>query len=72
MTSATTQAGDWLEARRRGDRLPEHVLPVDQLSGDLLCPLCGEPLEIRMDRTEYGVEPVGVCAACITCVEIAL
>lgn len=71
MTS-TTKAGDWFDARLEGRHLPEHELPVDQLSGDLLCPLCGEPVEVRIERTEYGAEPVGFCAQCSTLVEIAL
>lgn len=45
-------------------------LPVDSFSGDLLCPLCGEPLEVRITRTEYGAEPEGLCADCCTLVEI--
>jgi hypothetical protein len=45
---------------------------VDQLSGDLLCPLCGEGLDIIIERTEHGAEPVGQCALCTAIVEIAL
>jgi len=48
------------------------VIPFDQLSGDLLCPMCGEPLEITIQRTDCGAEPVGQCALCIATVEIAL
>lgn len=71
MTSLT-KAKSWFEARLRGERLPEHELSADQLTGDLLCPLCGEPIDLRLDRTEYGSEWVGVCAACNTTVDVAL
>jgi hypothetical protein len=43
---------------------------VEPTSGDLLCPLCGEPLEVIIERTEYGAEPVGRCAQCITLIDI--
>ena len=45
-------------------------IPVCDFSGDLLCPLCGEPLEIIIQRTEYGAETAGRCADCVTIVEI--
>lgn len=38
--------------------------------GDLTCPLCGEPVELRLERTEDGAEQVGRCANCIAIVEI--
>lgn len=44
--------------------------PFDQYSGDLLCPLCGEPLEISIERTEHGAEPVSRCAECMTLTDI--
>lgn len=44
---------------------------ADLCSGDLLCPMCGEPMEVAIERTEYGAQPVGRCADCISTVDLA-
>lgn len=47
-------------------------LPVCQFSGDLLCPICGAEIDVRVERTEDGWETQGHCAECVTVVEIVL
>lgn len=52
--SATTQAGDWWAAKKRGQRLPEHLLRCDycdapaepddliEAIAEIICPTCIE------------------------------
>lgn len=47
------------------------ALAADQLSGDLLCPFCGEALIVDILPTDVGTaEAVGVCKPCNTIVDI--
>jgi len=59
----TTSAGQWFDARLRGERLPEHEHPAEW--ADLNCPICDEPLTL-----ERGT--AGMCALCMCAVDVEL
>lgn len=51
-------------------RAPNAPAPILFQFGDLNCPLCGEPLDIITQQTAEGAEQAGLCAACMTIVEV--
>jgi hypothetical protein len=43
--------------------------PTDT-TDDLFCPLCGQPVPLTLQLTEYGAEPAGECFDCNAIVEV--
>jgi formylmethanofuran dehydrogenase subunit E len=57
----TTKAGDWHAARRKGVRLPQHMLPDDEPQ-ELFCELCGEEATANDFCATVGMV---ICPRCV-------
>jgi hypothetical protein len=68
-----TKARDWFDARQRGERLSEHVIPESPVSTpksaareQAFCDLCGARVEPHdFAEAAYEASGMNICARCL-------